>query len=343
MQVQQEVSLKQFNTLNVDSTAAHYVAIKALDELKHAMQWYKDPENLAVGSPLLILGSGSNIVLQDDFPGLVVHMQGLGIKTQEKDDGTVLVTAEAGENWHSLVEFCCQYGLNGIENLALIPGTVGAAPIQNIGAYGVELSDVFVSLLAFNLETRAVEVLDKRACHFSYRNSIFKDQDAPRRVVIAVTLRLQKQAPAKLAYKGLKEALVERGVDADTASAQQVAEAVIDLRQRKLPDPEELPNVGSFFKNPIVSAAHYEALLERHPDIVAYEQGDDYKLAAGWLVDQAGWKGKQKNGVGVHDKQALVLVNFSGSGADALQLAAEIKQDIFEKYDVELELEPRVY
>ncbi|TVP60401.1 MAG: UDP-N-acetylmuramate dehydrogenase, partial [Halomonadaceae bacterium] len=247
----------------------------------------------------------------------------------------------AGENWDAVVRHACDAGYRGLENLALIPGTVGAAPVQNIGAYGAELAQVLHDLTAYDRHQGAFVTLSNAQCHFAYRDSIFKQQPA-RFIITRVRLLLSRTAPFRLGYGELARVLGD--VEERELSSGQVAETITRLRQAKLPDPNELPNAGSFFKNPVVGPEHYARLKAAEPDLVAFADGTDFKLAAGWLIERCGWKGYRNERVGVHNRQALVLVNHGcGTGADILALATEIRQDVARRFAVTLEIEPRVW
>lgn len=290
--------------------------------------------------PRLILGGGSNILLTGDFPGVVLHMQNKGIAIVGDDADAIYVRAAGGENWHQFVLWTLQHGLGGLENLSLIPGSVGAAPIQNIGAYGAELKDCFHSATVFDLVTGEVKVLDKEACAFGYRDSIFKHALRDRAIVLEVTFALPKRWEANLRYAELAQEIAVRGLE--DPGAKEISDAVIAIRTRKLPDPAVIGNAGSFFKNPVVPAQQRHALLERFPQLVSYPQADGtYKLAAGWLIDQCGWKGKGLGAAGVYEKQALVLVNHGGaSGQEMLGLARRIQDDVQARFGVQIEPEP---
>jgi UDP-N-acetylmuramate dehydrogenase len=290
--------------------------------------------------PRLVLGGGSNILLTKDFPGLVLHMANKGITVAGETNDAILVTARAGETWHEFVQWTIGQSFGGLENLSLIPGSVGAAPIQNIGAYGVELKDRFHSLTAFDFATGETMVLDKAACNFAYRDSIFKHALRDRAVILDVTFALPKQWQANTQYADVSQELATRGIA--TPSARDIADAVIAIRTRKLPDPARIGNAGSFFKNPVVSAALRNALLEQHANLISYLQPDgNYKLAAGWLIDQCGWKSRTLGNAGVYEKQALVLVNRGGAaGNEIAALAAAIQKDVQARFGVMLEPEP---
>jgi UDP-N-acetylmuramate dehydrogenase len=333
--IQANFPLRNHNTFGIDAKARAYARVLSIDTLRSAqgaLEW--------AGLPRLVLGGGSNILLVHDFPGLVLHMCNTGIEIVEEDANATYVRAAAGENWHAFVQWSIQHGLNGLENLSLIPGSVGAAPIQNIGAYGVEVQDYFHELTAFDFETGETFTLNKSACEFGYRDSVFKRRLKDRAVIVDVTFRFPNQWQANVKYADVAQELAQRGLSNPTAK--EISDAVISIRTRKLPDPAVIGNAGSFFKNPVVSAARRDALLSRFPHLVSYPQPDGtIKLAAGWLIDQCGWKGKSIGAAGVYEKQALVLVNRGGaSGEEIAQLAARIRADVAARFGVELEPEP---
>jgi UDP-N-acetylmuramate dehydrogenase len=333
--LQRDFSLRQLNTFGIDARAQAYLPVAGVDTLRAV----RDSKELA-GWPRLVLGGGSNLLLTRDFPGLVLHMRSSGIEIVDEDEDYFYVRAAAGENWHRFVQWTLQQGLGGLENLSLIPGSVGAAPIQNIGAYGIEMKDRFHQLTAFDFVSGEVLTLDKAASRFGYRDSVFKHELRDRAVVLDVTFALPKSWRPNINYADVAQALNDAGITAPTP--QQIADAVIAIRSRKLPDPAQIGNAGSFFKNPIVSAQQRDALTQQHPTLVSYRQDDgSYKLAAGWLIDQCGWKGKSLGAAGVYPKQALVLVNLGGaSGADVAGLAHAIQSDVQARFGVLLEPEP---
>jgi UDP-N-acetylmuramate dehydrogenase len=345
--LQHDFSLRDFNTFGIAARARHYVRIDAPEQLAAVLS---NPELAAL--PRLVLGGGSNLLLTGDFDGLVLHMANRGREIAGETAQHVLVRAQAGENWHGFVEWTLAQGLGGLENLALIPGTVGAAPIQNIGAYGLETKDVFHSLTAFDPADGTFVTMDGAACRFGYRDSIFKQAAGRALVITDVTFALPRAWRPNLRYAELanelaneqaKERANAAAAEGDAGpTARQVADAVIAIRSRKLPDPAVIGNAGSFFKNPVVSAAQCAALLERHPALVHHRQEDGTeKLAAGWLIDQCGWKGRSLGAAGVYPKQALVLVNNGGAtGADVRRLAGAIQADVQARYGVLLEPEP---
>ena len=333
--MQADFPLRALNTFGVEATAHAYLPVTDVAQLKEVR---RDPE--LAGLPRLVLGGGSNILLTRDFPGLVLHMQSKGITVIGEDNDASYVRAAAGENWHGFVQWTLAQGLGGLENLSLIPGSVGAAPIQNIGAYGIEIKDRFHALTIFDFETGETAVLDKAACAFGYRDSIFKHALRERAVVLDVTFALPKRWQANAVYADVAQELATCGITEPTA--RQIGDAVIAIRTRKLPDPAAIGNAGSFFKNPVVTSAQRDALLAQHPQLVSYAQPDgSYKLAAGWLIDQCGWKGRTAGAAGVHDRQALVLINRGGaSGSDIARLAQAIQADVAQRFDVLLEPEP---
>ncbi len=290
--------------------------------------------------PKLVLGGGSNILLTQDFPGLVLHMCMKGIAIVGEDADATYVQAAAGESWHQLVRWTLAHGLGGLENLSLIPGSVGAAPIQNIGAYGAEIKDCLHAVTVLDLATGAISTLSNPECEFGYRDSIFKHRLREGAVILDVTLALPKRWQPNLQYAELAREVLQRNVI--LPAAVDISDAVIAIRSRKLPDPAVIGNAGSFFKNPVVSAAQRNLLLESHPQLVSYVQADgSYKLAAGWLIEQCGWKGKNLGAAGVYPKQALVLVNLGGaSGQEIVALARAIQADVGQRFGVQLEPEP---
>jgi UDP-N-acetylmuramate dehydrogenase len=340
-----DYSLKAHNTFGFDVRAQFACRIEHEEQLMIAM---RDPR--AAGLARLVLGGGSNVVLTRDFAGLVLLVALRGRRVVRENDDAWYVEAAGGEPWHEFVAWTLSQGLPGLENLALIPGTVGAAPIQNIGAYGLEMCERFASLRAVELATGAVVELDAPACRFGYRDSFFKREGRDRFVITSVTFRLPKLWQPRAGYADLARELTAGGYAAsadDTRvgkppTAQAIFDAVVAVRRAKLPDPLQLGNAGSFFKNPVVDAAQFDALKIKEPDVVSYLQPDGrVKLAAGWLIDRCGWKGRAIGAAAVHERQALVLVNRGGAtGAEVLALAQAIRRDVLERFGVELEAEP---
>lgn len=326
-------SLKPYNTFGVEATCDELISFNDEQSIQN---WLK-AEKPALDS-LFILGGGSNLLLLGHIPltFLQANIQGIEYCEQESDND-VLVTAGAGVNWHQLVLDSLDQGYSGLENLSLIPGNVGAAPIQNIGAYGVELQDLFVSLRAIELATGKLKEFAGEDCQFGYRDSIFKQGLRGRFVITQVTLRISKKFQPNIEYGPLKQLFADESV----VTAKQVSNAVISIRQSKLPDPTELGNAGSFFKNPVVTEEQYQTLQDAFPGLVAYAVGHDhYKIAAGWLIEKAGLKGIREGDAGVHEKQALVLVNYGqASGEDILQVAEQVRDKVLELFGVKLEPE----
>ncbi|WP_250484082.1 UDP-N-acetylmuramate dehydrogenase [Caballeronia sp. GaOx3] len=333
LQLLSDFSLLAHNTFGFDARARHAMRIDSVDA---AVALATDAR--IANMPQLVLGGGSNIVLTRDFDGVALIVGIAGKRVIGEDDGAWLVEAGAGENWHDFVAWTLAQGMPGLENLALIPGTVGAAPIQNIGAYGLEMGERFERLSAVELATGERVDFDRTACAFGYRDSFFKRAGRGRFMITSVVFRLPKAWTPRADY-----ADVARALDgAAKPDAQAIFDAVVSVRRAKLPDWTVLGNAGSFFKNPVVSAAAFETLRQREPGVVSYRQADgQMKLAAGWLIDQCGWKGRGIGGAAVHDRQALVLVNRGGAtGAQVLALAEAIKRDVLAHFDVELEMEP---
>lgn len=329
--------LASFNTLQLRSYAGEFLRFESMAQLNELSDAVRQRERA------FVLGGGSNVVLAPTLGCLVIKVQTRGVSVWAETADEWVIEAQAGEIWHDFVGLCLKNGWPGLENLALIPGTVGAAPVQNIGAYGVELDQRFHSLQAWNLQEQKLVDFTRADCAFSYRDSIFKRSSAGQWLITAVRFRLPKRWQPVLDYPDLKQhpQLTRAGVD---VTATQIFDAVCEVRRRKLPDPAVLGNAGSFFKNPIVSALRYAAIKAAHPEVVAYAQADGaYKLAAGWLIDRAGWKGRRQGPVGTHDRQALVLVNYGGASAqDVEALADAIRADVAAHFDVLLEQEPIV-
>ena len=291
----------------------------------------------------MFLGGGSNVLLCNDYAGLVIRNAIKGKQIVHEDDDHVLLKVYSGESWHETVMYCVDRNWGGIENLSLIPGTVGAAPMQNIGAYGVELEQVFDHLEAFNLHTFELETFNKSQCAFGYRESVFKRQLKGQYFIYSVTFKLNKKPSIHADYGDIQAMLNEKGLSPETAGIKDVSDAVIHIRQSKLPDPKVLGNSGSFFKNPQITIEHFEALKLKFPDIKGYPQNDGMKVPAGWLIEQCEWKGKRVGNTGSHAKQALVLVNYGGAtGSEIYQLAQDIIQSVADKFSIHLEPEVNI-
>jgi len=336
VQLQRDVPLDELNTLRLPARARYYVRAERPETVAEACEFARRQ-----GLPLWVLGGGSNVVLRGDLPGLVLHMALSGIQPRIEGQRLRLRVA-AGESWPDLVEHCLAHHWYGLENLSLIPGTAGAAPIQNIGAYGVELARHLHSVEGWNRPQRRWQTLTAAECRLGYRDSLFKHALRDRFVITAIVLTLSRRFEPCLDYPVLAEQLA--GADRPL-TPRQVADAVIAIRSRRLPDPEKLANAGSFFKNPVLDSGQYQALCQRlgHESIPAFAQKNGIKVPAAWLLDQAGWKGRRLGPVGMHDRQPLVLVNHGGArGADVLALAEAVCRDIRRRFQVELEMEPRL-
>lgn len=338
MQIEPNVSLKPHCTLALASSARQLITISNEQQIIDALQLAQ-----RCGLQPLILGEGSNIVLAADTLDCVVRIASTGKQLIGDDEDYYYLKVAAGENWNELVDYCVANHYYGIENLALIPGSVGAAPVQNIGAYGVELHEFVHELSYIDTAALTVQVMPASDCLFAYRDSIFKHALKDKAVISSVTFKLAKKECLNLSYAGVTEELKASNGSID---ARQLRDAVVRIRQRKLPDPVTLPNAGSFFKNPIVDLNTLALLQQQFPAVVYYPLEDkaQFKLATAWLIDHAGWKGHRTGNVGVHEHQALVLINYGGAtGAEILALAADIQASVMEKFCVSLELEPRVY
>ncbi len=336
LQVRIQVSLKPYNSFAVEAQASHFAEAENDQQVREALS-YAQTQQL----PLLLLGGGSNLLLTADVEALVLRMASRGIRVLSDDGERVVIEAEAGESWHPFVQWTLAQGFAGLENLSLIPGTVGAAPVQNIGAYGVELKDLFAGLTALDRHSGELREFSLQDCVFAYRDSLFK-RESGRWVILRVRFALSRAAALHLDYGPVRQRLAEQGINAPTAL--DVSQAICAIRSEKLPDPAELGNAGSFFKNPLVSSELAQRLRAEHADLVAYAQADgQVKLAAGWLIERAGWKGFREGDAGVHRLQALVLVNYgAATGAQLLALAQRIQADIARRFAVELEIEPNV-
>ncbi len=328
---QKDFDLIAYNSMGLASKAKYFVSVESIQELKEALE-FADVKKLSN----MILGGGSNVLFITDFDGLVVNMALKGENLVKEDEAYVYLKVNAGENWHQLVLRCVEKDWGGIENLSLIPGSVGASPIQNIGAYGVELKDVFVSLEALDPSKGEIRTFLKEECKFGYRNSIFKNELKNKLVITSVTIKLQKNADPKIDYKALADKLEEKGISNPTIK--DVSEAVIEVRESKLPNPAKIGNTGSFFKNPIISTSLFEELKQDYKKMPSYFVSEGMvKVPAGWLIEEAGWKGVREGDAGVHEKQALVLVNYgNASGVQIWDLAMRIKASIFKEFKIEL-------
>lgn len=332
LQIQENVSLKNFNTFGIAASARYFIEISRPEELT---ELFMDPQWLQIER--LILGGGSNMLFIHNFEGLVIRLNIRGIEHRISHND-VFVEVGAGENWNELVNFCVDHGYAGMENLALIPGSVGASPVQNIGAYGVELKDVFHSCQAFEIATGQFKTFTKEDCRFAYRESVFK-QLKGQYIITSVTYQLSLTPKLKLHYGAIEQELQQRQLTAPTIK--DVAQVVASIRVSKLPDPSTIGNAGSFFKNPVIAASQFERLVAQYPQIANYPAGEEQvKLAAGWLIEQCGWKGKVVGNTGTWKNQALVLVNHGGAtGEEVYALSSQIIDSVYTKFGVMLERE----
>jgi len=335
--IREQVSLSAYNSFGLKAKTRFFVSVTNEKEIREALAFARKQQ-----LPVRILGGGSNLLLTGDIEALVLHIQSRGLRVINHDSEQVLIEAEAGEPWHEFVLWTLAQGTYGLENLSLIPGSVGAAPIQNIGAYGVELKDYCHSLDALNLTSGQVQRFSAKECRFAYRDSLFKQQPG-HWLILRVRFALSRKPQLQLNYGDIRARLTALTIDKPTP--EDISCAICAIRQEKLPNPVELGNAGSFFKNPIISTEQAELLKQKYPKLMAWPQPDGgVKLAAAWLIEQAGWKGFRSGNVGVHQAQALVLVNYGGaSGSELLQLARRIQRDIKDRFNVPLEIEPTIW
>lgn len=333
--MQENVNLKPFHTFGMDVLTNYFASFTSIEELQFIL---KNNQN----QPLLPLGGGSNILFRSNYKGIILSNRIKRKKIIHEDTNEVIVNVGAGEIWHEWVLFAIQNNWGGIENLSLIPGSVGASPMQNIGAYGVEIKDVFVDLEALEIKTRKIHHFTHSDCQFGYRESVFKKALKNQFIIISVTYRLQKNPLLNTNYGAIEKELSKNNLEHPTVK--DVSNAVISIRQSKLPDPKKIGNAGSFFKNPVISKEKYREIKAKFPEIPSYPvDNNKVKIPAGWLIDKAGWKGKTFNNYGVHKKQALVLVNYGGcSGNDIYRLSEEIIADIERKYTIHLDREVNI-
>jgi UDP-N-acetylmuramate dehydrogenase len=337
MKIQENFSLKNFNTLGIEVSAKYFVEVYSNDELKSTLS---DPSFKEYQK--LILGGGSNILFTKNFDGIIIKLNSNEISIIEESENEVVVKASAGVVWHELVLFCVERNFGGIENLSLIPGTVGAAPIQNIGAYGQEIKDTFKTLKGIFTDNLKEKTFQKEECDFGYRNSIFKSKLKNKFIITDVSLTLSKHPALNISYGSIKEELNKLGKE--NISVGDVSRVICDIRRSKLPDPEEIGNAGSFFKNPEVSKNKFEMLKEKYPNIVGYKLNDGkIKIPAGWLIEQSGLKGKRIGNTGTHVNQALVIVNYgNATGEEIIKFKDHVKNEIVKRFGIELEEEVNV-
>lgn len=334
LEVKEHVDLAAWTTFGISSKARWFARVTTLTQLRAALAWAQDRD-----VPLLVLGGGSNMLLHGDVHALVLQVDIRGVEVLSQDSKDAVVSAGAGEPWHGFVMRTLDDGWHGLENLSLIPGNVGASPMQNIGAYGVEVKDHFAWLDAVRIEDGALERFDASKCQFGYRESVFKREERGKWIIVRVAFHLHRESPLRMAYGAIEQELA--AIPVERRTHRDVSEAVIRIRQSKLPDPSVVGNAGSFFKNPTVPASLAQQLAKAHPSMPQYPQeGGAVKLAAGWLIEQSGWKGHSRKTHGVHDKQALVLVHFGGAtGQEVWALAQDVMSSVHEKFGVQLEPE----
>jgi UDP-N-acetylmuramate dehydrogenase len=333
VKIEKNKNLKAYNTFGIEAIAPYFCEVHSVEELR---ELFRKEEFRHMS--LLVLGGGSNVLFTRDPEGLVVLNKIGGIKVLKESDTEVHVQVGGGVVWHDFVRYTIARGWAGLENLSLIPGSTGAAPMQNIGAYGVEIKDCFLELQAVNRRDASLRTFHNQECDFGYRSSVFKTSEKDKWVIATVSFRLSKQARFNTSYGAIQETLQARGIQ--ELSLQAVSDAVIHIRQSKLPDPAIIGNAGSFFKNPVIDEVHFRRLKEEYPQIPSYPQPDGVKVPAGWLIEQAGWKGYRRGNTGVHDKQALVLVNHGGArGEELKKLSEDIQVSVHEKFGIVLETE----
>ena len=337
MNIIENYPLLKLNTFGIDVKAKYFTSINTINELIEVTKTnvFKDLE-------LLILGGGSNILFTKDFDGLVILNNIKGKEIIDQNQQSIFLKIGAGENWHELVMYCVDNGWGGIENLSLIPGNTGTAPMQNIGAYGVEIKETFVELEALEISSGKIVKFNNSDCEFGYRESVFKNKMKNQYIILNITLELNKNPVLNINYGDVKAILENQNIN--SPSIKEVSNAIISIRQSKLPDPKKIGNSGSFFKNPIVSLNQLELIKKKYPNVVNYEINEnEFKIAAGWLIERAGWKGKKFNNYGIHEKQALVLVNYGlANGMEIFELSEKIILDIKDKFGITLEREVNI-
>jgi UDP-N-acetylmuramate dehydrogenase len=338
LSIQKQINLQPYNTFGIQAYAKYFTIVRSMDDIEELIQ-----SEIFTNEKYFFIGGGSNILLTRDFDGLIIKIELKGIETLHEDEDNITVRVQAGENWHAFVQFCVAHNYGGVENLSLIPGTVGAAPMQNIGAYGVEIKDIINSVEAVEIASRSIKNFNNAECHFGYRESIFKQEARDKYIISSVTLTLtKKNHKYHVSYGAIRDTLKQQGVEDITVKA--VSDAVIFIRQTKLPDPSRIGNAGSFFKNPSIQADLLDLIKKDHPTIPTFPSENKLiKIPAAWLIEQCGWKGKTFDNIGVHKDQALVLVNYGGGkGENIWQLAMKIQQSVREKFNITLQPEVNV-
>lgn len=337
MQWQQQLDLQHLNTFHIQAFATEYAYIETLTDITEAIQYAQKKQH-----SLRILGGGSNVLLTQDIKDLLLINRLRGIELVYEDQEVIDLQCMSGEAWHDCVMWAVQRGYGGIENLSLIPGTAGAAPIQNIGAYGVECKDVLLRLSAINLQDASLHEFTAADCRFGYRDSIFKQEARNQYFIVSITLRLQKKPTYHIDYGNIREELTAQGVE--TLSVKAVSDAVMSIRRRKLPDPAKIGNAGSFFKNPVISQGHYQELKTKFPNMPSFVSGHEVKIPAAWLIESCGWKGFREGDYGVHTQQALCLVNYNqAKGTQILELSTRIMDAVLAQFNIQLEREVNIW
>ena len=337
MQIKENFSLRNLNTFGIEVSARYFASFSDIEQARELLS-----NSLVKQLPILILGGGSNILFTRNFDGIVIKNQLKGITLVNQTDTNYYIKSGAGESWNEFVTYCVENNYAGIENLSLIPGNVGASPMQNIGAYGVEIKDVFYELEALHIKTGEIHKFNLQDCQFGYRESVFKNKQKGEYIITSVTYKLNKTPVFNTSYGAIDKELENMGVKELSISA--ISQAVCNIRTSKLPNPKEIGNAGSFFKNPIISASLFEKLKQEFPDMPSYPQSlNEVKTAAGWLIERCGWKGRQIGDAGVHKNQALVLVNYNkATGSEIFDLSSKIIADVKGKFGIELEREVNI-
>lgn len=337
MEIQTDVALREFNTFHVDAVSKYFIRATKIEEVKDAIKFANDEK-----SKIFVLGGGSNILFTKDFDGLIIKIEVDGIKTISENNEEIILTVGAGLSWQSFVDYCVAKNYWGVENLALIPGSTGAAPVQNIGAYGQEIANVFYEVSGLSTDTNSERRISKEESKLKYRNSIFKNELKDNFIITNVLFKLSKISNPVLTYKAVAKEIKKRELESPTS--EEMSNIIKDIRRSKLPDPFVIGNAGSFFKNPIVSNRHFEKIRKRYPQIVFYPEANEFtKISAGWLVENANWKGKRTGDAGVYENHALVLVNYgSATGRQIHNLAKQIKLSIRDKFGIKLEEEVNI-
>jgi UDP-N-acetylmuramate dehydrogenase len=336
MKIEQNHSLQPYNSFGIEISSRYFSSFSSIESLEEIIAHQQKSSD-----PLLVLGGGSNILFTKNFDGWVIKNDLKGIEVINRDNNFIYVKAMAGENWHQLVLHCVENGYAGMENLSLIPGNVGASPMQNIGAYGVELKDVFYELEAYHIADKKIVRFNNKDCAFGYRESVFKRALKNQYIILSVTYQLRKEPVYNTSYGAIEQELA--AMEISTLSIKAISDAVINIRSSKLPDPKKTGNAGSFFKNPIIPINQFDLLKKSFPELPGYTNNEDVKLPAGWLIERAGWKGFRNGDAGCYDKQALVLVNYGkASGAEIYELSSKIIHSVQEKFGINLEREVNI-